>query len=45
MPFVRILTLAKGNKSETARRLSIDYKTLLRKIKKHDISPVLRTAS
>jgi DNA-binding NtrC family response regulator len=38
------LTLAKGNKSETARRLSIDYKTLLRKIKKHDIAPVLRTA-
>jgi len=38
-----ILTLVKGNKSETARRLSIDYKTLLRKIEKHDIAPVLRT--
>ena len=34
-----ILALAKGNKSETARRLDIDYKTLLRKIKKHGISP------
>ena len=32
------LTLTKGNKSETARQLSIDYKTLLRKIKKHRIA-------
>ena len=31
------LILTKGNKSETARRLSIDYKTLLRKIKKYQI--------
>ena len=37
------LALAKGNKSETARRLSIDYKTLLRKIKKHQIVPVVKT--
>ena len=33
------LTLTEGNKSETARRLSINYKTLLRKIKKYQISP------
>jgi len=33
------LALAKGNKSETARLLSIDYKTLLRKIKRHGIAP------
>ena len=39
-----VLTLVKGNKSETARRLSIDYKTLLRKIEKHGIAPVSKTA-
>jgi len=38
-----VLALTKGNKSETARRLSIDYKTLLRKIKKYDIAPVAET--
>jgi DNA-binding NtrC family response regulator len=32
------LILTKGNKSETARQLSIDYKTLLRKIKKYRIT-------
>jgi DNA-binding NtrC family response regulator len=38
------LILTKGNKSETARRLSIDYKTLLRKIKKYQIAPMQKTA-
>ena len=27
-----------GNKSETARRLKVDYKTLLRKLKLHEIA-------
>lgn len=31
------LTMTKWNKSETARRLCIDYKTLLRKMRKYDI--------
>ena len=35
-----VLTLTKGNKSETTRRLSIDYTTLLRKIKKYQIAPM-----
>ena len=39
-----VLTLTKGNKSETTRRLSIDYKTLLRKIKKYQIVPIKKTA-
>ena len=29
-----------GNKSETARRLKVDYKTLLRKLKFHEIARV-----
>jgi len=32
-----VLTKAGGNKSETARNLKVDYKTLLRKIKLHNI--------
>ena len=35
------LILTEGNKSETARRLSIDYKTLLRKIKKYHLEDAI----
>ncbi len=31
----RVLILTQGNKSETARRLRIDYKTLYRKLQKY----------
>lgn len=34
----KALVLTEGNKSKTARRLGIDYKTLLRKIKRHRIA-------
>jgi len=33
----KTLKESKGNKSKTARKLGIDYKTLLRKIKTHQI--------
>lgn len=39
----KALVLTEGNKSETARRLRIDYKTLLRKIKRHRIATVPTT--
>jgi DNA-binding NtrC family response regulator len=33
-----VLILTQGNKSETARRLRIDYKTLYRKLQKYSVS-------
>jgi len=35
-----VMAEAGGNKSETARRLNVDYKTLLRKLKFHEIAQV-----
>jgi DNA-binding NtrC family response regulator len=34
----RVLILTQGNKSEAARRLRIDYKTLYRKLQKYAVS-------
>ncbi len=34
----RVLILAQGNKSETARRLRMDYKTLYRKLQNYSVS-------
>lgn len=33
----QVLILTQGNKSEAARRLRIDYKTLYRKLQKYDV--------
>ncbi len=33
-----VIAETEGNKSETARRLKVDYKTLLRKLKSHEIA-------
>jgi len=39
---VEVMALAEGNKSEAARRLKVDYTTLLRKIKGHQIGGDLK---